>query len=331
MHNLPKYFASFLIPTRGVSNLSHYLLGAACLAIFVITQPFASAQSKLDQQFWSHWSDGQAEMQSYDFKQMRYGELREGTAVAIFVTEPFDVVQRVKVDRETDSSTIVLKLNLVQDFSTGVYDYNLMLSAFVNLKGRDQFATGELLKASFSSQEWCGHVFSQLLPHSEYAELMTLSYFEGEEQRSTRITTSAQTLSEDALFHWARGLSVPTVTPGKTLPIQLLRSLKESRLQHRPTEEISAVLEVAAETEMLKVDAGAFQVRRKSIQREDGLRWDFYVESAFPHRIISWKKSDGEVASLIKSVRMSYWQLNRNTDTSALQRLGLNQREARTH
>ena len=72
--------------------------------------------------FWRHWGDGQAEMSSYDLTMPRYGQTRSGTAVAIFVTETFDPVQRVKAD--SNEGLPVMKLNLVEDFATGVYDYN---------------------------------------------------------------------------------------------------------------------------------------------------------------------------------------------------------------
>ncbi len=50
-------------------------------------------------EFWSHWGDGKAELDGYALTQPRYGELREGTAVLIFVTEDFsDSLTRVKAD-----------------------------------------------------------------------------------------------------------------------------------------------------------------------------------------------------------------------------------------
>ena len=36
--------------------------------------------------FWKHWGDGQAELNGYRLKQPRYGVVRDGTAVMIFVT-----------------------------------------------------------------------------------------------------------------------------------------------------------------------------------------------------------------------------------------------------
>ena len=84
--------------------------------------------------FWKTWGDGQAELCGYDLTIPRYGELRNGTAVAIFVTEDFNHAQRVKTDspRGKGSGKVfpVMKLHPFQDFPTGIYDYNLMASVF---------------------------------------------------------------------------------------------------------------------------------------------------------------------------------------------------------
>jgi Holliday junction DNA helicase RuvB len=50
------------------------------------------------QDFWAHWGDGKAELGGYSLKQPRYGTLRSGTAVLVFVTEDFLETLRVKVE-----------------------------------------------------------------------------------------------------------------------------------------------------------------------------------------------------------------------------------------
>ena len=50
------------------------------------------------QDFWKHWGDGKAELNGYALKQPRYGALRDGTAVLVFVTEDFSDSLRVKAD-----------------------------------------------------------------------------------------------------------------------------------------------------------------------------------------------------------------------------------------
>src|SRR5205823_5666230 len=81
--------------------------------------------------FWRHWGDGRGELSGYDLETPRYGALRHGIAVAIFVTETFSNSKRVKADpgmHPAFDEFPVMKLNLVQDFATGIYDYNLETS-----------------------------------------------------------------------------------------------------------------------------------------------------------------------------------------------------------
>ena len=89
--------------------------------------------------FWDHWGDGRAELGAYDLVIPRYGELRRGVAVTIFVTETFSEEARVKANpgrHQASDEYPVMKLNFVQDFPTGIYDYNLMTSAFLALAPR---------------------------------------------------------------------------------------------------------------------------------------------------------------------------------------------------
>jgi hypothetical protein len=117
------------------------------------------------QDFWSWWGDGKGELSSYKVIVSRYGELREGHSVLIFVTEDISRTTRIKVESAAippNDRVPVLKLNRLVKFTTGLYDYSLLTSTFSSVNselGRKPFAP---LKISFSAQEWCGHVFQML-------------------------------------------------------------------------------------------------------------------------------------------------------------------------
>lgn len=122
----------------------------------------ASSQPRplVDSAFWKHWGDGRAEVSSYDLTYPRYGHPWESVGIAIFVTESFSLEARVKADpRKHAPGDLfpVMKLNLVEDFRTGVYDYNEQSSSFLALGSKAHHNAGFLTNASFSSQEWCGH------------------------------------------------------------------------------------------------------------------------------------------------------------------------------
>src|ERR1700704_6625736 len=103
----------------------------------------------IDAAFWKTWGDGQAELAGYDLTYPRYGELRKGVAVTIFVSETFSNQFRVKADEGKHPASDqfpVMKLNLVQDFQTGIYDYNNMTSAFVPMAPVNSRLAGSLTK-----------------------------------------------------------------------------------------------------------------------------------------------------------------------------------------
>src|SRR5437868_1990091 len=94
-----------------------------------------SAQNpySLSEEFKSYWYSGKAEISSYKLKQARYGEIHDGSAVMVFVTEDFSKSKQVKLDHPEnagDDKLPVMKLNLVKKFVTGIYPYSMMMSAF---------------------------------------------------------------------------------------------------------------------------------------------------------------------------------------------------------
>src|SRR5205085_4020736 len=127
-----------------------------------------------------YWTQGKAEITRYKLTQSRYGELHDGEAVLIFVTEPFSRSKQVKLDdwEHAGSDAVeVLKLNFVKKFVTGVYPYSLMLSTFTPV---DAAQSPRVLKTSMSAQEWCGHVFGQLNLRGNHYDSAGFSYFESE-------------------------------------------------------------------------------------------------------------------------------------------------------
>ena len=294
-------------------------------SIQAVSEPFAAPA--YGDPFWRHWGDGQAEMSSYDLTMPRYGEPRRGTAVAIFVTETFDPAQRVKAD--SNEGLPVMKLNLVEDFATGVYDYNWMTSAFVALERFEGRAAGSPVKITFSSQEWCGHVWSQLLFDSSSARRALHSYFDGEADRGGEVEYPRDGVPEDMLWFWARGLAGPSLEAGESVEARLLPALKRTRTRHANPDWTPTTFSRAASAERVEVPAGAFEVERWTARTADGYERTFLVEAAEPHRIVRWESSEGEKAELIAGERMQYWRMNSPEHDNAVERLGLRHRPAR--
>jgi hypothetical protein len=298
-----------------------------------VARPDRDAAPTFDDAFWKRWGDGKAEVAGYDLTFPRYGELRKGVAVTVFVTETFSNSKRVKADpgRHPKSDEFpVMKLNLVEDFSTGIYDYNLMTSAFVALTAVNGRPAGSATKVSFSSQEWCGNVYEQALFDPASARLTSHSYFDGEADRSENLRVPADALDADALLLWARGFAAPVLAPGETRQVPLVQSLRTARLLHRPVTVLRATLSRTNGAAPMAVPAGSFEAERRTVEIGGGPEWTIWVESAEPHRIVQWQTSDGEKASLLASDRLEYWKMHSEADIGSLARIGLKPRPPRT-
>ena len=286
-----------------------------------------------DESFWATWSDGQAEMAGYDLTIPRYGQPRKGVAVTIFVAEKFSNSARVKADpgkHSAEDEFSVMKLNLAMDFPTGVYDYNEMMSRFVALDPVNGRPAGSLTKVSFSSQEWCGHVYHQALFDASRVRTMLHSYFDGEADREAELAHPGEGFAEDSLHHWARGMAWPVLEPGESRQVDFLPSLQSARHRHRNLTWGQATLSRSASPEETTVPAGTFDVERLTVAIKDGVELTFFVETAAPHRIIRWESSEGEEAAMLASKRMKYWQMNKPGGEEALASLGLAPRSERT-
>jgi hypothetical protein len=284
--------------------------------------------------FWDHWGDGLAELAGYDLTLARYGAPRQGSAVTIFVTESFTNGERVKADGPGPDVFPVLKLNLVKDFPTGVYDYSLMTSTFVALESQNGRPAGVPTKVSFSSQEWCGHAYQQLLfDAAEKLRDVSHSYFQGEADQNRSLAASNAATAEDALFLWARGLAYPRVEPGESVAVPVALALDRSRLRHVEVGLEAATLSRAAATRTVTVPAGSFEVRDAVavVTGKTGARtWTFWVEVAAPHRLIGWETTEGERAELLATTRLPYWKLNGPGGEAELAKLGLTPRGKRS-
>ena len=273
------------------------------------------------QDFWAHWGDGKAELNGYALRQPRYGTVRTGTSVLIFVTEDFSDSRRVKADRGKHPASDVypvLKVNAVRDFQTGIYDYNVMTSSFLRV------APGwPLAKVSFSSQEWCGHVWHQVVPRGGKLAGLFHSYFDGEADGADDLAFPKDGVLEDALPVLLRGWNGEYLKPGESRTVPFLPGLLWSRLNHKPLAWTKAAIARAATTRAVSVPAGRFDVTAYTVDIAGGRTLGFEVESASPHRLIRQTGPDGEELTLKGSTRLPYWQLNAPGGEQHLKALGL--------
>lgn len=272
--------------------------------------------------FNNYWYAGKAELNRYQLKQARYGEMREGDAVLIFVTEDFLVDRQVKLDTEPagKNATSVLKLNLVKKFTTGIYPYSLMTSVFTPVDGSRYPHT---LKVTTSAQEWCGQTWMQLNLRGGQYELNGHSYFEKEGEETYSLDAA---LLEDEVWTMLR------IDP-HSLPVGSVRVIPGTmvaRLRHKRP----AVEQATARLSELAADSTRPAALQYSLSYGEDRTLSITVERDFPHAILGWTETYrdgfGPNAQLLttsairtNSMMLDYWRHNSNADDSLRTTLGL--------
>lgn len=300
--------------------------GAAALA--ATAQP-ARAQ---DTGFWKLWGDGQAELASYDLTKPHDKELRRGLAISIFAAETFSNSLRVKAEpgkHPKSDEFSVMKLNLMKDLQTGISNTHDQLSAFLSLAPVNGRPAGFLTKASFSSQDWLGSLYHQLLFDQKTIRSTRHSYLDGEGDQQQEIDYPPAATSEDALWFWARRIAEPYVKRGEYRLMQILSSLESQRDNHKPLAWKQAKFTRSPVDQRLTLPAGVFDVELCTAQIDDDIR-KFWVERAFPNRVVRWETSAGERGQLLATERMKYWQMTGKGGEENLKRLKLLPRPPRT-
>tara|TARA_Y100001960_G_C14679639_1_gene830413 strand:+ start:81 stop:971 length:891 start_codon:yes stop_codon:yes gene_type:complete len=289
--------------------------------VIIIVESLTTNRS-VAQDFYSHWGDGRAEISSYHVNQSHYGESREGYGVLIFVTEDLNTNTMVKVESPIPSEDLVyvLKLNNVLKFKTGIYDYSIMTSVFSTVEPRLGETPFELQKLSFSSQEWCGHVFEDVYPSVGDIRGNLHSYFEHEGTQKWEIERPHNFESEDHLLIRIRELKGEWLKLGDSVELNLLPSLWKFRVRHEGRKLFNATVTKRA-LEQIEVSGEMKQAVQWHWKSDHGetLVW---VEQAAPHRILGWD-DQGSSAKIIKTIRVPYWQLNTNVHESFREQLGI--------
>lgn len=285
----------------------------------VSQQPKSASSSDFN----SYWYGGEAEITSYELEQARYGEVHKGTAVLVFVTEPFSKNKQVKLDNWRDQSednVSVLKLNMTKKFLTGIYPYSMMMSTFTPVS-YDQYP--QTFKVTTSSQEWCGHTWMQLNLQKKDYHLKAFSYFESEGDVEEKI---GEVMIEDEL--WAKVRLNPSGLPSGE--ISLLPSTFHLRLKHRENEARAANAKKSAIPKSDYSDQPHLLYEVKYSDRS--LR--IYYEENFPYTILGWEETFvggfgnpeklTTKAKRINTIKSPYWGKNSNADRKIREELGLN-------
>ncbi|MCH4823291.1 septum formation inhibitor Maf [Gramella lutea] len=294
-------------------RITAFFLGS----ILILASCARSSQEKkslnLSQEFKDYWYSGTAEITSYELEQARYGEIRTGEAVLIYVTEDFLPEEQVKANSSESENISVLKLNATKKFLTGIYPYSIMQSSFYPLDG-----TEHALKVSASIQEWCGQVYTQLNNRNNF-EVTSHSYFQGEADLDFSLE---KTYLENEIWNVLR-IDPDSVPVGN---FKMIPSLEYLRLSHK---EIKAY---AATGEFYTIENfNIYTLEYPELERV----LKIYFSRGFPYSIEKWEESYpsgfGENVEILTSkavkkaqIKTDYWNKNSNKNLPLRQKLELN-------
>ncbi len=276
--------------------------------------PIIEGPSKTES-FDGYWYNSKAEISSYRLEQARYGEIHEGIATLIFVTEPFNSSKHVKSNNAMSPNVVsALKLNQTRKFTTGIYPYSTLTSTFTPV---DISAPTSSLKVTNSVQEWCGQVLTQLNKKNAKYDIQSFSYFESEGDAKKTIQSA---LLEDEILNLIR------INP-KGLPtgeIECIPSLVYVNFAHQDLRAYSASAEIG-DTTIDGIALTEYKVQYKQLNRV----LKIYFGKQFPYKIYGWEeeyssyngKSLTTKAIIENSEVIDYWNKNTLADSLYYQKL----------
>lgn len=287
----------------------------------IINSKEQAANPPLSQEFKDYWYSGKAELNRYKLEQARYGEIHQGDAVLIFVTEDFLTDKQVKYEGSgpDDNAVSVMKLNFTRKFLTGIYPYSMMSSIFSPVD-----LSKPTLKVTTSSQEWCGHTFSQLNFKNNHYQGLLRSYFQEEGDQEFNLD---QALLEDEI--WTKIRLNPSELPQGD--IQMIPGTQFLRLGHREfaLEQAIAVLETIQDPALSTKPLNKYRIEYRDFHRV----LEITFEQDFPYAIVAWEEEtqsgfDDARTLTTRAVRTHvinspYWTRNSVADTVLREELGL--------
>ncbi len=279
--------------------------------------PVVRSSAPLPDPFGDYWYQGEAELTSYALDQARYGELHDGEAVLIFVTEDLSRSRQVKTDfadRSDPDRVTVMKLNATKKFITGIYPYSMMTSVFTPIE-RDRHP--HTLKVTTSSQEWCGHTFTQINHNRGGYDVQLYSYFEDEGDQSLRLDG---VVLEDEL--WTLIRLNPALLPEGD--IEVVPGSMAQRLSHEEWQVRRARASIAPAGDSLM----AFSLHYPDLNRTLTIQY----RADFPFEIEGWEETvrsgfGAEARELTtratrkKRIMLDYWSRNGTEDEALRQQL----------
>jgi hypothetical protein len=268
-----------------------------CVIAAIALGIIENASAQFTPAFWqndSYWGDGKAEFDFYDAQIMREGQLRQCEVIHIALREPFDPKQWVKADDSKKPGVVaVVKFNQILHVPVGVYVHQQMHSAYWKIDN------GMLLKWSLTHSDSFGNTFKEVRRFGDQLAFNWHTYLDGMADGNENVTPPANGYFYDELPMRVR--TIDFSKPNGEFEIQLAPTIlhpKKDTIAFQPAK----VNFTATES---KIDI--------SVQHAGGTD-KFVLDGNFPFFLREWNAADGSHLKLKRSLKMDYWNYNKNGD-----------------
>ena len=253
------------------------------------------------------WDNGDAELNLYGARLNREFGLRENAyAATVIVKEAFTPKYLVKADDwRAPGNFDVLKLNHITYAQTGLYDWDQMISTFIE---RQRWVP---VKMTYGHQEWCGNVFKEWRRWGNERSLFASSYFDGQGTQTLDLPLDDDVVPYDSLLLLLRALRLDAVTPAQEVRFPLYPSLRGSQVG--PVEPVDATLTIG-DRALVHLPLGDLEAVEVSLTYPtaggESIRETYWIEASGPNRILKVEGPGEESLELQRSERLEYWRMS---------------------
>ena len=173
------------------------------------------------------------------------------------------------------------------------------------------------LKVTFSAQEWCGQVFTQLNNREQY-DVRSFSYFESEGDKEQKLEKE---VLENEL--WNKIRINPSALP--TGEFNMIPSFEYLRMAHKDLRSYKAKASLDI-TDGIQTYTISYPELNRVLEIKFGEKFPYTIESwsdSFKGGYGDNAKTMVSKGTKIKTIKTPYWQQNRNKDLYLRDTLGL--------
>lgn len=267
----------------------------------------------------AYWGDGKAEFNVYEAREVRYGQPRPSFILHILVRESFAPNALVKADDWKQEGTYpVIKMNQVLYVPTGLYSYQQMHSSFWNAQ------TGQLIKASLSSNDACGNTYKELQGLSGWRSWLGggwryhwHTYWQGMVEGTETVRGDKEAIFHDELPMRVRTIDFTAGEGAFAIPVAAsIINSKKDKITFAPHTVTWRQKKMQTEDGSGDTLLGPITV---TVKPRDGDKEDvFILDSHPPYLLREWRKADGGNLKLKQSLKIDYWNHNKLGDLERL-------------